>query len=504
MQIQTLIKPIFTAMFICSLLLSALSSANEYNFDSLVENIKETKRLAKLPSGTSIIAIKGEKVIFDSHIGYADIVNKIKVTANTPYYIASVTKPFTALNALIDIENKSISSKLTISEMFPEIQNTITDADKIALPQLLSHTSSLDNYPLVLATAYSGDYDQNRLLSLVSNYTVNESQGVGKFKYTNVGYNLYSVFADEYFKITWQDKLKKQLFEPLKLSRTSATRSFFKENQISVAKPYSLMVETLPAHLPLEKQDNTMHAAGGMYASAEDLAKFLIVQLNQGKYAGKQVFPADIIEKSQKKQVEADSSYMDFKRDGYAWGWYTGEYKGQNMLHHFGGFAGTHAHLSFIPEKSLGLVIINNEDFLSARLTSIIADFVYGNLLNEPQVEMKSAKRFESLNQKLAQLDRMRLSQKQKIENRKMILSLPVTAYIGSYKHQDLGVISLTREENNQIRVSWGEMSSFANGFDTKDKMRVTLNPTSGDIIEFIVDDRVQSLNYKGLTFERL
>lgn len=504
MKTQLFFKYTLMGILGLSITFSVNLAAKAYDFSSLLENVEKSKQLTKLPSGTSIAVVQGGEVVFQAHIGYADIANNIKVTGDTPYYIASVTKPFTALNTLLDIENKKLPSDLKLSDMFPDIKFKGIDNKAVGIHHLLTHTSAIDNYPLVLATAYSGEHISESLRSIVYEYSKSEPHEIGGFKYSNVGYNIYSIFANSYFADKWQERLRKQVFEPLDLTHTSATRSFLDRQGISVAKPYSLMVPSLPKPLPLEKQDSTMHAAGGMYASSNDLAKFLIVQLNQGKLNGKQVFPASVVLKSHQQQVATEAMFMDFKRSGYAWGWYTGEYKGQNMLHHFGGFSGTHAHLSFMPDKKLGLVVINNEDFLSSRLTSIIADYVYGKLLNEEHIESKVEKRFEALNQKLADIDNILHKQKLKIEGRKMNLTLPKQAYLGEYRHPHLGTISIELLDTDQILVSWGVMNSIATGFDKQDKVRVTLKPTRGEIITFEVDEKVSSLVYQEMKFTRI
>jgi len=500
---MTLFKTAIKSAIVCFALIPLTALASNYDFSFLTQNIEKTKKIAGIPSGTSIIAVKGDQIVFQAHIGFADIANQIKVTKNTPYYIASVTKPFMALNVLLDMENNRLPSNLQLSTMLPELDVKGLNEQMVGIKQLLSHTSAIDNYPLVLASAYSGLHDEKSLISLANNYSIKEPHDLGTFKYTNVGYNLYSIFADQYFDDNWQTRLRTQLFEPLSMTSTSATRTFYDEQKLKVAKPYSLMVSSLPNALPLEKQDATMHSAGGMYSSASDLAKFLIAQLNQGKVDGVQVFPANVITKSHQQQVTTNANYMDFQRDGYAWGWYTGIYKGENMLHHFGGFSGTHAHLSFMPKSKLGLVVINNEDFLSSKLTAVIADFIYGKLLNENDIENQVAKRFESLNSKLVNIENMLTKQQQKIAERKMNLSLPIGAYQGQYRHPDLGTMVLSISQDNELKVNWGQMNSTVSGFNKLDVIRVTLKPTNGEIIMFEVKERVISLTYQGIKFSR-
>lgn len=487
-----------------SSLLQAQTNVQELDFSVLEKNITQSKTLSGLPSGTSIAVVKGDKIVYQGHFGLADIANNIKVTGDTPFYIASTTKPFTALNMLLDIEHNKLQPSVSLATMFPSLDIPDIDESEIDLRELMTHTSSINNLPLVLATAYSGIHDRDSLENLVIHESSKAQHAVGEFKYTNVGYNIYSVFSDRYFNQPWQERLETQIFKPLSMSSTSAQRSFFRAHNIDIAKPYSLLVRSLPEALYLEKSDQTMHAAGGMMSTSNDLAKFVIAQLNQGSDGKKTIFPASVIDASQQQQVTTQAKYLDFDRDGYAWGWYTGNYKEQRMLHHFGGFAGTHAHISFIPEKQVGLIVLNNEDFLSARMTSIIADFIYGKLLGDTNIEQRVIERFAELNAKLGDLDKMLNTQEQKIQSRVMNLSLPREAYQGEYTHPQLGSIEILVNPDSQMTLRWGAMHSVALGFDKEDHIRVTLDPTSGNVLRFKVSDRVDTLIYEGIEFKKI
>ena len=475
------------------------------DFSLLEKQVRKVKASAGLQSATSIIAIKGDKVIYCGNFGYADVASKVKATEKTPYYIASVTKPFTALGALIDINNKRLSADTDLATMFPDIKIDGIAAANVTVKDLLTHTSGIQNIPMVMATAYTGEYTPATLNVLAYQYSRQQPAPVGTFEYSNVGYNLYSIFADRYFENPWQARLASHILDPLSMRDTSATRHFYDDHKRSVARPYSIFVAPLNAPLYLEKSDKTMHAAGGMFASTQDLARFVIAQLNQGKVDNKQVFPESVIAMSQQKQVSTDTKFLDFERDGYAWGWYTGEYKGQRMLHHFGGFAGAHAHVSFMPEKDIGLVVLNNEDFVSARLTSVIADYIYGTLLDEADVQNTVTDRFTALSQRAEKMPQYLAKQQQKLHSRKMNLSAPISHYQGKYYHPVLGHIEVNVNAHNTVTMQWGALATQALGFDKVDQMRVSFNPVSGEVVQFKLnnDNQVEQLVYAGQVFKR-
>ncbi len=469
--------------------------------DFLVSLVNEVKSSATLPSATAVVVVKDDRIVYEGYFGYQDIAERRPADENTLFYLASATKPLSALNFLLDAQTRPELATTTMSQMFPSFE--VDSRKEVTVEQLLTHTASINNLPLVLATAYSGVHTSQSLRDIISQLSTASSEPVGQFKYTNVGYNIYSAYVDELFAKSWQQKLADQVFAPAGMTSTTALRSSI-DDLHHIARSYSLPRENNNQALYLEKSDATLHAAGGVYSTARDMARFLTAQLNEGKLDGKQVYPAAVIASSHIEQVEASTSYGDFTRNGYAWGWYTGSYKGQSMLHHFGGYAGVHAHLSFMPEQKIGLVVLNGEDFLSSRLTGLIADYVYGELLEEENNQSRLLKRVEALNEKLVRLDTMISKEKQKISAREWQLSLPAKQYVGEYSHPLLGTIYIQLNDHQRFDVEWGGLHSDSTGMNIPDQIRVSLDPTSGSVIEFVAEHNVTALRYTGIEFFKL
>ena len=396
-------KKLVSAMVVVLAVVSSpMIAAPIHPFGELAGFIQRTKDATALRSGTAVAIVKDGKVIYEGYFGFADIDGNQPVTRDTSFYIASTTKPFMALNALLKQVDGRLDTRTSLQAMFPEFRFDGFDAASVTLKDLLVHSSGVENEPLVWATAFSGIHDaQSRRALVAASYpdgnAAHKRSSTRTFNYTNVGYNILSVWLDRKLAMPWQDQLDAAIFQPLDMRRTSAYISEAETKSWPLAKPYSFASAHPNTPLYLTKSDGTMQAAGGLVSTAPDLARFLIAQLADGSHGGKQIFPGSVITKSHITQVAVDSSYLDFKRTGYAWGWYTGQYKGKSMLHHFGGFAGFHAHLSFIPEENIGLVVLNNEDVLSARLTNLIADYAYGVLLDEPDISSKMSGRFDEL-----------------------------------------------------------------------------------------------------------
>lgn len=474
-------------------------------FDALAGFIQRTKDATALPSGTAVAIVKDGKVIYEGYFGLADIDAERPVTRDTSFYIASTTKPFLALNALLKAEDGRLDTRTSLQAMFPEMHFNGFDATSVTVKDLLVHTSGVENEPLVWATAFSGVHDaQSRRALVAASYPAGDA-APGTFEYTNVGYNILSVWLDQELAMPWQDQLDEAIFQPLDMRHTSAYISEAEAKGWPLAKPYSFASAHPDVPLYLSKSDETMHAAGGLVSTAPDLAKFLIAQLADGKHGGRQIFPGSVITQSHVPQVGLDARYLDFKRTGYAWGWYAGEYKGKAMLHHFGGFAGFHAHMSFIPEANVGLVVLNNEDFLSARLTNLIAGYVYGVLLDEPGIPTKMSDRFDELLVQAREGQVAIAKQRDMILRRAWLLSQPLEEYLGTYSNDLLGRMIVELNDDKELIIRWGRLAAVAAAYDRPDHVRVEFAPNDGVAVSFVVKEgSVDALSFAHATFKKV
>ena len=480
---------------------AASRAAPAVDFEPLARLVEASKRAAAHPSGTAIVVVRDGGILYQGYFGQADIRARVPVTARTPFYIASATKPLFALSVLLEEASGRLDTRATLRSMFPDARFAGFDPTGVTVGDLLVHTSGLDNEPLAWATAYSGLHDPASLAALVAATYPHASAPHGSFDYSNVGYIIASAWTSRELGLPWQRQLQRTVFAPLRMRRSTAYAS----RAGDVARPYSLASATPDAPLYLQKVDQTMHAAGGVIATAPDLARLLVAQLDAGRVDGRQVCPGAVIARSPEDQARLDERYLDFARTGYAWGWYTGEYKQRRLLHHFGGFAGTHAHLSFMPGTGIGLVVLNNEDTLAPRLTSLVADYVYGQLLGDAETGTRVAARFAQLDAEIATLRASLPARRAALEARRWQLRLPRAAYAGRYRHPLLGDVTVRLDAGGGMHLAWGRVASRATAVEAPDQVRVEFSPNSGQVVQFTsADGRVASLAFAGMRFDRV
>jgi len=491
---------VYSFLFAFAATLPATLLATPPDFAPLKRRVEHVKDVTAHPFGTAIAVVKDGQIVYEAYLGYADIGKRLPVTRDTSFYIASATKPFFALNALLKEAAGELDMSRSLQQLFPDLRFAGFDAAAVTVRDLLTHTSGIDDAPLVWATAFSGVHDAHSRRALVALATPDAEVAHGTFEYTNVGYNILSVWMDQRYATPWQRQLERAIFEPLGMRHTTASVSRAEAAGWVLARPYSFANARPAEPLYLTKSDPTMHAAGGLLSTAPDLARFLIAQLaDEGGPIARAV-----IARSQQPQATVSSQYLDFERSGYAWGWYTGTYKGRPMLHHFGGFAGFHAHLSFMPQDGLGLVVLNNDDVIGAQLTNLIADYVYGALLSDPDVEARSARRFAELEDKAAALRAKVAEQRRSVASRAWNLSLPRERYVGTYAHATLGDITLTLDQAQRPVLRWGRLVATATGAEQRDHLRIEWVPNSGEFVAFeVADGEVKALVFDRIVFDK-
>lgn len=464
--------------------------------------------MAAIPEipGLIMVVVKDDKPVFMKAYGWADREKGIKADENTLYYIASSTKSFTAMAAaLLDHEGR-IRLDDPMRKYVPGITFKNTIPDKITIRNLLTHTSGITNDALTFRVAYTGAIDPPAIMKVFRDETKLVDSNYGKYNYDNLGYNIYAVLLQEYLGKKWQDLLQEKLFTPLGMSHTTAYPSKAAARKWTLAVPYMAYGEHGPVRSWLDKQDNNMQSAGGIYTSLKDLSVWLRVNINEGKLNGRLVIPADVMKVCHTGYTNTERNTEPFTGVGqYGLGWQIGSYKQEKVISHFGGFPGFRSHISFMPDKKLGVAIIVNDGNIGGRTTNLLSTYAYDWWLgNEGTMDEVYAKQLAQL---VTAFDNSKKRYREELTNRaKRIsqLSQPPAAYAGEYEHPYLGVIEVVAQPAGLV-VKMGNMKCVSTANTLKESIRVELIPGSGESLQFKVgtDGKVGSVVYNKEEFVR-
>jgi CubicO group peptidase (beta-lactamase class C family) len=468
--------------------------------------LRTTEKLPDIPA-IAIVVIKDDTPVFMKAYGMADREAGIKADENTMWYIASSTKSFTALAAeMLDAEGK-IKFSDPITKYAPGITFKNAIPQRITVRDLLTHTSGLRNGILVNRLAYTGQVEPSEIDRVFAESTSVSPDFIGRYAYTNLGYNVYGLLLRHTLKMKWQDLLQKRVFDPVGLKNTTAYISRAKAKRWKVAVPYYLDFSTNTfLRSPLPKVDENMQSAGGMYTSIADLGKWLTLNMNDGKLRGKQVIPAEFIRKAHTGYTKTTREQPPFSGEGeYGLGWQIGKYKGDKVIYHHGGFPGYRSHVSFMPDKKIAVGVLVNNDLVGGRAADIVATYAYERLMNLENADARHDGQISELADQFALFRQRSHTAALERAKREWKLSRPLTEYVGSYRNDLHGTLQIAAA-GSALSVRMGIMNCISTPYTESDTIRVEMIPGgNGEVIKFIKDARGKfiSLSYNGVDFAR-
>src|SRR5687767_4061376 len=474
------------------------------------------KTLATFPDlpGIAIVVIKDDKPIFLRAYGMADKEAGIKADADTLYYIASSTKSFTALAAaMLDQEGK-IKFSDPVTKYTPGIRFKNAIPEKITIRDLLTHTSGLRNGALINRLAFSGQIDQREIDHVFAEGTALNDANFGKYNYTNLGYNIYGLALYYHLNKKWQDLLQERIFGPAGLKHTSAYVSKARTKKYKIAAPYVIDTDVVNAgrmvRSQLEKTDENMQSAGGMFMSISDLGRWLNLNMNGGRLGGKQVLPADLLRNAQTGYTKSTRNEPPFSGDGeYGLGWQIGKYRNEKVIYHHGGYPGYRSHVSFMPDKKVAVGVLVNNDAIGGRVADMLAAYAYDWWLRTENFEADYAKQLGETVERYENRRRGIAGEAAERAKREWQLTKPFADYAGTYKNDLLGTMEIIAKEN-ALALRMGNINLVATPYTQPDTIRVVMLPGgNGEVIGFGKDasdpnGKIGSLTYGEFTFTRV
>lgn len=445
--------------------------------------VSQYLRQTGLPVGIGI-AVYTPDGIYTRGFGQANNSGQA-VDADTLFYIASSTKSVVALAMNSLQQQGKIDLDTSLAAFAPDAPLPVTvQPQNVTLRDLLTHTSGINNDAIAIRSAYTGEHTPQKLWQLLATSTVNAAAPAGQFKYTNTGYNILTMLTDKQLNMSWQQIVSKEILQPAGMTHTTAFISQAKRQNWPLASAFIVSDDASSLEpMSLEKQDATMHSAGGMLMSTADAARWLELMIRSGAVGNKQILPAEVVEQTYQAQTVVGQTFGQYERQHYGLGWYLGRYGDEKMVQHFGSFSGFRAHISFLPERDIGVAVFTNEALSGMFLPDAIANFIYDNLTGKAT---DAAARSAELAQQFQKLNAGYSKSQQQLARREWTLTLAPERYAGNYVNAGLGTLQIGVAP---LQARLGLLHAMATAYPEPDTIRVAITPPGGDVIRFEVKE---------------
>jgi CubicO group peptidase (beta-lactamase class C family) len=348
--------------------------------DSLVER---TLKVFDVP-GIAVAVVKDGKVIHAKGYGVRSLNTKQKVDGNTLFGIASNSKAFTAAALGMLIDEGKLNWDDRVTDYIPEFKMYnpyVTDA--FTIRDLLTHRSGLGLGAGDLM--FWPDSNSFTLKDVIHNlrYLKPVSGFRTKYDYDNLLYIVAGTVVSRVAGMSWEDFIETRIMKPLGMNQSAASYSRLKDKR-NVIDPHAPVDGTVK----VIRRDWSQVAdpAGGIYSNLTDMCKWIIMQMDNGKYGEglkNQLFSEDVHEEMWTPQtiipVRGKTTYNTHFAS-YGLGWFLSDEKGYKVPTHTGGLAGIVTQVTLIPEMKLGIIVFTNQQSGAAftSITNTIKDSYYG------------------------------------------------------------------------------------------------------------------------------
>ena len=308
-------------------------------------------------TGASVALVDGGSIVWSEGFGFTDRSRKVKVTADTLFHAGSISKSFTALGVLKAIHKGLLALddpvKKHVSWFTVNSRNDPAEAEKITLRHLLSHHSGLGTWSR-LGNPSDAQYHARAFDEVVKSTRdswLKFSPGE-RFEYSNQGMNLAGHVVEVTSRKPFAEFMREELLAPLGM--TVSTFDQAKATQSEACALGYLSKRPVPVRNGIVMP---LLAAGGLFASANDLARFIIFHLQGGATQGKQIVSERLLQEMYSPQCTAQQQIS-----GYGLGIYKAIQHNTVRLSHGGVGYGISTHYRFLPEHKIGVVLLTNQD----------------------------------------------------------------------------------------------------------------------------------------------
>ncbi|MDQ2860951.1 MAG: serine hydrolase [Pseudomonadota bacterium] len=307
--------------------------------------------------GVAVAVVFDDKLVWSGGFGVRDTAGAAPVDADTVFQLASVSKPLASTVVAELVGEGKISWDSKISDLDPGFQMADPWVTReVTLADLFSHRSGLPDHAgdLLEDMGYSRAEFLRRL---------RYQKGGGAFRdsyaYTNFGLTEAGVAAAGAYGLTWEDASQAKLYGPLGMTSTSSRFADFLSRPDRARGHVKVNGQWVAKY---QREPDPQSPAGGASSSVNDMAKWMRLQLADGRFEGRQVVDAKALAETHAPQARSGTNHLTGAPAFYGLGWgvsYDGE--GRLRLSHSGAFStGASTAVSLVPAEHLGVVVLTN------------------------------------------------------------------------------------------------------------------------------------------------
>jgi len=358
----------------------ATSTLNLTAIDSFIQNEMQATHVP----GLALAIVHKDEILYLKGYGTADASGTL-VTPQTPFMLASVSKPFTSLAVMQLVEAGKVDLDMPVQKYLPWFRVADGSASaQITVRMLLNHTSGIPGSAGM--QYFVGDADMETQVRALANVELDRPVGAS-YEYANPTYTMLALIVQEVSGESFESYVQHHIFDPLEMRNSFASKEAAVKHNLATGYTFAF-----GQPVALDIPDNR----GGVpycciISSVEDMSHFLIAQMNGGQFKNVSVLSSAGMDAMHVPAVQEDRPERY-----YGMAWETRSINGVPAVMHTGEGLGWQANIMMLKE-SWGIVVLTNgydfvdDNFGADRLRGIargVASLVVGQ--NPPPIESGS------------------------------------------------------------------------------------------------------------------
>jgi CubicO group peptidase (beta-lactamase class C family) len=311
--------------------------------------------------GCAVGVVQRGSLVYSRGYGEATLHTHIKNSPSTAFYIASLSKQFTAMAVLLLEQQGKLSLTDDVRRWVPEVPSL----GRITLQQLLDHTSGLrDYYSLLGINGWRPNelLTEREFLELVSRQrALNFAPGT-EFLYSNTGYALLGVVVRRASGQSLRQFASERIFAPLGMRSTQ-----FRDDHTQHVEGEAIGYIPEEGGFTVSIPQLDVVGDGGVFSTVEDLARW-DSNFESGVVGGRELVA----------RLQHTTTLPDGRSTGYALGLSVGNFGGSLIVSHSGAYGGYRSTYLRFPDERLSVITLCNVSVMSSQLAEQVASLYLG------------------------------------------------------------------------------------------------------------------------------
>lgn len=309
--------------------------------------------------GGQILIRRSHETVYEQCFGYGNLENRIPITQDSIFHIASISKQFTVLAVLLLQEDKKLCVDDDIRKYVGDL---VSFGEPVTIRQMFNNVSGLrDQWELLFMRGIKINdsidmEDVNASIRLQKTLNFPPQEG---YLYSNTGFHLLSVIVERLSGQSFPEFVKERIFTPLGMDRTVIRSSY---SQVIPGLAYSYQDEGGSSfyYNPL---NYSLYGPTAVNTCARDLVRII------SEYESPSLFSRETVDTVLKAAVLKDGTEIE-----YCGGMMTHMFHGMKVYEHGGADAAYRGQLLWIPEKQLEIVLLSNTtSYLASKMAKKLA-----------------------------------------------------------------------------------------------------------------------------------